>query len=554
MELICYRFPGWTPLIRPAEATREWMTATPESFAYRCLPLNIANAHGWEVLSPCAFDARWDGTTSEDAVTIRVTSGDTQNPPVSIFGQGVLTFHVPALFRTPVGWSLWAGGSPNRFKDGIAPLTGVIETDWSPFTFTMNWRFTRPHNWVHFDEQEPICFIFPVQRRYLEEVKPRVAPMNDEPELVDKFKAWSKARNDFQARMKRETPKAGSDKWQKHYYRGTDVSGKVHTDDHVTKLRLAPFEGAPPIPPLSPAKSDAVPASEATAQQPTGGDLQSSLVFKTLMKREWLLDAVETQRQLSPAASHIRRIKGLTGEQFLERFYAAHRPVILTDEMASWPALTKWSPDYLRNKVGPKVIEYQGGRTKSERFEMYKDAHRKQMPFDEYMDLITQNPGNDAYITAYNSTRNAEALSVLHEDLRHHDKFLDGDPARRHGMMWIGPEGTVTSLHHDLTNNLIAQIVGRKRIKLIPPADTLKMYNHKYVFSMIPDLDDPNIDLAKYPLLSAARIYDVTLGPGEMLFVPFAWWHQVKALDFSVTITYTNFHWPNGMAATYPAD
>jgi hypothetical protein len=45
MELTFYLRPGWEPLNRPAEATREWMSAMPEAFTYRCLPLNIANAH-----------------------------------------------------------------------------------------------------------------------------------------------------------------------------------------------------------------------------------------------------------------------------------------------------------------------------------------------------------------------------------------------------------------------------------------------------------------------------------------------------------------------------
>ena len=49
MDLTCYLHPGWSPRIRPAEPTRDWMTNTPKSFAYRCLPLNIANAHGWEI-------------------------------------------------------------------------------------------------------------------------------------------------------------------------------------------------------------------------------------------------------------------------------------------------------------------------------------------------------------------------------------------------------------------------------------------------------------------------------------------------------------------------
>ena len=70
MDLICYLHPGWEPLIRPAEAVRDWMTATPDSFAYRCLPLNIANAHGWEILSPCTFEARWTGGIGTGQVDI----------------------------------------------------------------------------------------------------------------------------------------------------------------------------------------------------------------------------------------------------------------------------------------------------------------------------------------------------------------------------------------------------------------------------------------------------------------------------------------------------
>ena len=120
------------------------------------------------------------------------------------------------------------------------------------------------------------------------------------------------------------------------------------------------------------------------------------------------------------------------------------------------------------------------------------------------------------------------------------------------GMMWIGPAGTFTSLHHDLTNNFIAQLVGRKRVKLLPAAEVGKLYNHRHVFSEITDLDDPRLDLTSHPRLAGARAYDLVIEPGEILFVPLAWWHQVKALDFSVTVTYTNFHWPNEGYATYP--
>lgn len=242
MDLTCYLHPGWKPLIRPAEPTRDWMTNTPESFAYRCLPLNIANSHGWEILSPCAFDACWTGSTGTDGVLIKLAGKNAADMvPVSIFGQGVLTFHIAGLFRTSPGWNLWIGGSPNYLKDSIQALTGMVETDWSPFTFTMNWRFTRPNTWVHFDAGEPVCFFFPVQRGYLDEVRPKYASLESNPELLKQFTEWSETRNSFHAKMANDPPKSASDKWQKHYYRGVDVAGYAHVEDHAAKLRLMPF-------------------------------------------------------------------------------------------------------------------------------------------------------------------------------------------------------------------------------------------------------------------------------------------------------------------------
>ncbi|HVH78321.1 MAG TPA: DUF6065 family protein [Stellaceae bacterium] len=241
MDLICYLHPGWAPLIRPAPATREWMDATPEAFAYRCLPLDIANAHGWEVLSPCTFDARWWGGTGTDQVEIRLAPGsNAELAPVSLFGQGILTFHIAGLFRTEPGWNLWVGGSPNRPKEWIYPLTGIVETDWAPYTFTMNWRFMRSYRWAHFEAGEPICFFFPVQRGHLEAVTPRFVPMEAAPEVLEQFTTWSRSRDDFHAKMAREVPQSGAEKWQKDYYRGVDPAGRG-AQNHQTKLRLAPF-------------------------------------------------------------------------------------------------------------------------------------------------------------------------------------------------------------------------------------------------------------------------------------------------------------------------
>ena len=67
-----------------------------------------------------------------------------------------------------------------------------------------------------------------------------------------------------------------------------------------------------------------------------------------LGKREWLLDAMERHWELSETGSKIERRFNLTREEFLERYYAPGRPVILVGEMAEWPALSRWTPQYLR--------------------------------------------------------------------------------------------------------------------------------------------------------------------------------------------------------------
>lgn len=249
MDFLCYLHDGWEPLIRPAEPTRDWMDDSPDSFAYRCLPLNIANAHGWEILTPAGFWACWNGGNRQGDVSVRLDAGmPAHAAPVPLFGMGTLTLHIHGLFRTPPGWNLMVGGSPNRAKDGIAPLTGVIETDWSPYTFTMNWRFTRRNHWVRFDAGEPICFIQPVPRGALEAMEPKYVAMKDAPDVQRQFMAWHESRSAFQADTSKTQSPVASDRWQKRYYRGLDMDDRPGAPDHRARLRLKPFQPGTPAP------------------------------------------------------------------------------------------------------------------------------------------------------------------------------------------------------------------------------------------------------------------------------------------------------------------
>lgn len=242
MKLVCYRIPD-TPLsIRPAPVARAWMDRTPERFANRCLPLSIANSCGWELLCPAAFTAIWDGGPGKDAIRVLAADGG-DGAAVSHFGSGVLTFHVNAIFRTEPSVSLWVGGPINRPKDGLYPLTGIVETSWSPYTFTMNWVFTRPGHAVRFQRDEPFCALMPLDPSVVEAAEPEMRGLGEEPELAAQYDRWQESRTVFNAELEVEGSASRLEKWQKQYHRGLRPDGTKAGDAHRTKLRTKPFAG-----------------------------------------------------------------------------------------------------------------------------------------------------------------------------------------------------------------------------------------------------------------------------------------------------------------------
>ena len=102
MELECYPTTERPPEIVPGRQSRAWMDAFHARHAYRCLPLNMANTSGWEILCPVSFTAEWNGGIRQEDITLR---SDNPNPDFhrlvsSHFSHGVVTFHPGYLFRT----------------------------------------------------------------------------------------------------------------------------------------------------------------------------------------------------------------------------------------------------------------------------------------------------------------------------------------------------------------------------------------------------------------------------------------------------------------------
>lgn len=233
-------------------------------------------------------------------------------------------------------------------------------------------------------------------------------------------------------------------------------------------------------------------------------------------------------------------------ELFYRHYYEANRPAKLTGIIDHWPALTRWSLDHFDTVAGNNVVEAQVERERDPDYELDKDDHRRLVRFGELIDWLRKDEAsNDIYLTAYNSGNNAAALAPLWDDMA--PVALLDDRRERDGFFWLGPRGTLTPWHHDLTNNLLVQVIGRKRVRMAPPWAFARMRNSRHCFS----------DWGNDPLPAGEGdgatppVLETIIGPGEGIFLPVGWWHQVEALDLSASMSFTSFRRPNAHVEDY---
>jgi Family of unknown function (DUF6065) len=229
---------GFEPV--PAPPTRAWMTATQARFANRCLPLLMANQSGWFVLNSTPVHLTWDGGAGLECLAVNYENRAPLYRAISHFGHGIVTWNLPFLFRTSPGYNLLVRGPANWIKDGVSPLEGLVETDWSPATFTVNWKLTRPGLTVTFDADEPLCMLVPQRRGELEEFTPRIKRLGAAPDIQSSYSAWLQDRARFLRHLTIPSSDAAREGWQRHYFRGRASDGS-RFPDHQTKVQLERF-------------------------------------------------------------------------------------------------------------------------------------------------------------------------------------------------------------------------------------------------------------------------------------------------------------------------
>jgi len=210
------------------------------------LPMLIANQSGWELRNRCAFTATWSGQGGVDVSVIPDKRDTAQFLPVSHFGNGILTWHLPILFRTPPGYNMLVRGPANYPKDAVSPLEGVVETDWASASFSMSWKFTRKLMPVRFEVDEPICMIVPQRRAELEDFAPELRRIDSDEDLHRKHQSFLRPRDmEGQAQAAAAVAAGESVQWQADYTRGRHTDGEAGAADHQTRRHLRSFVEVP---------------------------------------------------------------------------------------------------------------------------------------------------------------------------------------------------------------------------------------------------------------------------------------------------------------------
>lgn len=233
-------------------------------------------------------------------------------------------------------------------------------------------------------------------------------------------------------------------------------------------------------------------------------------------------------------ADCIPEVIELDAHVFQRDFLLPAKPVLLKGFAQHWPACGKWSPDFFAAEFGDARIEVITGAIRRPESGVPASGDRSTLTIREFVAAIAPVTSQDLYLVAQSGALRLPELQRLWTDLDLENGFFA--PADRAATikLWMGPAGTVTRLHHDLQDALLLQLHGRKQVHLLSPAETPFVYNQAGGYAQV----DPELpDFSCFPLFANATVHTIVIEPGDALLLPHRWWHQVRALTPSVSLS-----------------
>jgi hypothetical protein len=165
---------------------------------------------------------------------------------------------------------------------------------------------------------------------------------------------------------------------------------------------------------------------------------------------------------------------------------------------------------------------------------------RKRMPFDEAIrGIVSSSEDTSARSMYVGSVRTQSHLPGFAQQ-----NALRILPPEVEPRIWVGHASKV-SAHYDTYDNIACVVAGRRRFTLFAPEAIDRLYvgplDHTMAGQPVSLAASACTDDEKYPRFREVREQALTaeLGPGDAIYIPKLWWHQVEALSsFNVLVNY----------------
>ncbi len=236
----------------------------------------------------------------------------------------------------------------------------------------------------------------------------------------------------------------------------------------------------------------------------------------------------------------IRRVTKPTLDA-IEEILRAREPVLVLDALDSWPALKNWSPAYFRKQASDLTVACEVHPDGNYFNSWENDAAPRidMISFANALDRVLSPEGRERYYAMM--TIAEETCPTLAADVPKLE-FLASRPLRRAAFVGMDADSPLHFHHSDQV--LLSQIFGTKRLKFYPPGKLKDFYCRGILrgYSHHSRVNFTEGELRRFPRFQAIPEFEVTLEPGQAIFIPVHWWHQVHSSGPSAAV---QIAWPS---------
>jgi hypothetical protein len=223
-------------------------------------------------------------------------------------------------------------------------------------------------------------------------------------------------------------------------------------------------------------------------------------------------------------------------------------PFVIRGALAGWPALDRWTVEYLGNRYADKLVKVQ--QLDPDGVTRYQLESLKEVRFADFIDAVSTVPPRERWYLVIGNIQSSPGLlsrfsaPVFPELASDLELPTIADPKTLFEInLWVGCTGATSNLHFDPHDNCLCQVRGHKDLLLFAPDQERYLYmpSPRGTTNPLHSAVDPvRPNFERFPEFTKAAYSTCRLDPGDLVYLPAGHFHHVRSSEFNVAV---NFWW-----------